>query len=226
VNYYVVVEGSQCEKKVFQKWIPLINSNLEFAPHITKVSDNSFHLVAGYGYPSYFDVIEGAIEDVASSTSPRFDRLIISVDSEDFSKEEKFLEVDQFVKERLDTPQKRSLDIRIVVQHFCFETWALGNRRLMSPNLREQELRDFVDMYDVSKLDPELLPANEKLELNRAQFAERYLRRLIGNSNPQLTYSKANPRYVAEEVFFHRVKGRAEQTPHIGSFKDFMAAFS
>src|SRR5262245_58688133 len=122
MNIYVVVEGRVVEKAVYTVWIPEINNALvPAALPADVVGDNRFIILSGNGYPQYFDTIRAALEDVASSNT--FQRLVICIDSEDMTLEEKRAEVIAFV----EGTEYRHVDYRVVVQHFCFETWALGN---------------------------------------------------------------------------------------------------
>lgn len=117
MNLLVVVEGTVGEKLIYKKWIPLVNPILSFVDTIDLISDNNFTIVAGYGYPNYFKVIEDSIDDVKHSES--INRLVIAIDSEEMSFEEKYDEVLTFVRDK-----QCQASVFIIVQHFCLETWA------------------------------------------------------------------------------------------------------
>ena len=181
MNLYVVVEGIIGERRVYESWIQYASSQLIYVPTIFDIDNNHFSVIAGGGYPNYFDVVESAIEDVNSVGN--IDRLVVSVDSEEMSFEEKLEELTDFVNQ---IPCRAS--IHIVIQHFCLETWALGNKRVGPRNPKSVRLREYKTIYNVLALDPELLPAHPNSSLNRAQFAERYLRALLNDKNRNLTY--------------------------------------
>jgi len=218
VNIYVAVEGV-AEKKVYAKWIPLVNPSLSHARVITDVDVNRYFIVSGGGYPGYFETIEDAIEDLRSL--PQFNRLVIAIDSENMSADDKRREVVEFVEAYGPPP-----DYRVVVQHFCLETWGLGNRRIVSRQPENADLRLCLAMFDVSVEDPELLPALPSESLNRAQFAEKYLRLLFQEKFSGLGYSKNNPRALSHNTYFRRVRERLEDTGHIASFDSFLGAFA
>jgi hypothetical protein len=219
MNVYVVVEGRVVEKAVYTVWIPKVNSALTPAAHIGNVTDNNFLIVSSNGYPAYFETIEAGLADVA--TSGLFDRLVISIDSEDMTLQEKYDEVDDFVR---STPYA-SIDYRIVVQHFCFEAWALGNRKIGSRKPQNQALLKYRRVHNVVTHDPELLPSLPDESLNRSQFAEKYLRLTLNDRNKRLTYSKNNPRVVAHPKYYEQLVNRMADTDHINSFRAFVEAF-
>ncbi len=171
------------------------------------------------GYPGYFEVIENAIHDI--NDNQLFDRLVISVDAEDMSKQEKYNEIFEFI-----CNHHCNVEIHIVVQYFCFETWALGNRKVIrrQPNLLK--LREYKRVFDVRDNDPELLPSKPDENMNRAQFAEKYLRLALNDRHRNLSYSKSDPRALVNSKYFVQVKSRYIETLHIGSFADFLRAFN
>lgn len=185
---------------------------------IFDITDNHFAIIAGGGYPNYFDIIEAAIEDVNSAGN--IDRLVIAIDSEDMSFEEKHREVLDFVRNK-----PCAAPIFIVVQHFCLETWALGNKRVGPRNPRNPALRKYKEVFNVLANHPELLPPYPPAGLNRAQFAEVYLRAMLNDKHKNLSYSKRNPRALLHKTYFTEVKKRFETTGHIASFATFLEAF-
>ena len=217
MNFYVIVEG-KTEKIVYKSWIPLVNPELEYAERISDVNGNNFYLVSGRGYPYYFDMIDDAISDI--NNSGHFHKLVISVDSEDMTCEEKCSEIQEYLRRKQCVS-----DIRIVIQHFCFECWALGNRRVIRRHPTSQRLRTYKQFFNVRVQDPELLPAYPDEELNRAQFAVRYLHATLNERNIRITYSKGAPKYICYHKYFAQVKLRSNDTEHIASFSSFLDAF-
>lgn len=217
MNIYVVVEGL-VERRVYREWIPLVNPNLKQVYDIEAVVLDNFYLISGGGYPQYFDVVEAAIEDVNNFAA--FDRLVISVDSEEFTFDDKYQEIDAFVSARYCR-----VDTRIVIQHFCIETWGLGNRTIVRRNPQLPRLITYRALFDVLDRDPELLPEYPDEELNRSQFAERYLRAALNDRFRNLTYSKSNPQPLLHPAYFGQLESRLNESGHIQSFAGFLAAF-
>jgi hypothetical protein len=218
VNFYVVGEGNITEKQVYRHWIPFANPNLTYVSHISEIRDNNFAIISGGGHPHYLDIIERAIEDV--NVMGNIDRLVIAVDSGELSYEEKKQEVLNY----LARFECRSV-IKLIIQHFCLEVWALGNQVAVSPKPQNGLLREYLRLFNVRIQDPELLPANERESLNREQFAKKYLKHALNDKYKGLTYSISNPKALLHVKYFTRVKQRYEKTSHIQSFENFLDAF-
>jgi hypothetical protein len=218
MNIYIVVEGRITEKLVYKSWIPFVNPLLTQIENPSLFTDNNFLIISGGGYPCYFEVIENAINDINSYKN--IDRLVIAIDSEEQSYQEKYDEINNFI-----VPFHCEFDTQIIIQHFCIEAWALGNRKINTRNVQNEKLRDFKTLYDVYNNDPENLPANGKLNLNRAHFACRYLSLLLQEKNPRLSYSKSNPKALMNELYIKRLKERYIDTNHLKSIDNFFKAF-
>lgn len=218
MNYYLVVEGNVSEKKLYEKWVSYINPDINYVNHISKIQKNNFSIFSGGGYPHYLSIITAAIEDV--NCYSQIDKLVIAVDSEDLSYEEKYNEIEAHV-----TKFKCHAEIKIVIQHYCLETWALGNKVIISKFPHSQRLRNYKEFFNVQINDPALLPSYNEDEMNRSQFAEKYLRCALNEKYKNLTYTKSNPTTLLHPTYFKRVKERYETTNHISSFNDFLLAF-
>ncbi len=217
MNVYLIVEGHG-EKKVYAHWVPLVNPSLTVVNSLDEVQHNNLIIYSGGGYPHYIEVIEAGVEDVV--TNEQLDRLVIAIDSEEMSYKDKRREIEQVVK-----ALGKNLDYKIIVQHFCLETWALGNKTIVSRNPKDIHLRKYRGYFDVLTKDPEFLPGYPADNLNRSQFAAHYLRKLLNEKYKNLTYTKRNPHALLHNKYFERVKIRLQTTGHITSFNDFLAAF-
>jgi hypothetical protein len=219
MRYYIVVEGRCGESIVYPKWISYVNEQLVQKFCIDDIVDNSYYLISGNGFPRYYQVIDNAIEDI--NASGKFDCLVIAVDSEEFSYSEKYEDILTHVGARLV-----SAELKIIIQHPCMETWALGNRVVYRRNPEDEMLRKFLKFYNVRVLDPELLPDYPEKDLNRAQFAFLYLKHILVDRYPHLTYTKSNPNVLLHIKYFEQLKKRLIETKHINSFKVFLQTFS
>ncbi len=218
MNMFVVVEGEIGERRVYEKWIPFVNPKMIWVESIFDISENNFAIIAGGGYPNYFEVIENAIDDVNSvGTVGRF---VIAVDSEEMTFDEKYLEISGFLANK-----KCSASMFIVIQHFCMETWAIGNKRVGPRNPCTEILKKYKNFFNVLTDDPELLPGYPPADLNRAQFAEKYLRAMLNDRYRNLSYSKRNPKALLHKTYFTEVKNRLETMGHLASFSTFLDAF-
>lgn len=217
MNIYVVVEGIT-EFIVYPHWISQINDSLVRVDHPTLVDSDNYYLISGHGYPQIKDMIRAAVLDTNSILN--FDRLVIAIDSEDFEADIRKQEFELLINDL--APR---VEVKFISQHFCFETWALGNVKIAPRNPKSPELKEYKKIFDVTANDPQDLPAHDMLELNRAQFAFQYLKKLINDKGKNLSYQKNNPIHVTHEKFFGEVKNRMLSTPHIRYFQTFLDAF-
>jgi len=188
MNIYCIVEG-ECEKKVYPTWIKHWTNSLQVVDCITQVSNDCVYIISAMGYPRIFEMIRNGITDVNSYGI--FDRLVISVDSEESTYEEKLLEIQNEINKYMC-----NIEVYIIIEHFCLETWALGNQTIIRRNTENPVLQEYMNLYNVTRLDPENLPNYPKEGLNRAQFALKYLHKAINDVYTRLTYSKSNPMYM------------------------------
>lgn len=228
MNIYIVVEGDISEKTVYKEWIPFVNSSLSSVNTITDVTKDNFFIVSGGGYPNYFEVIENGIVDISSIVTDDgnllFDRLVISVDSEDYTMREKSDELEQHIKAILKR-EKLKIDYRLIIQHFCLETWLLGNKRIVGNSIQDPRLKKYIKHFNVSTRDPEHLMPLPQDTSTRAQHAELYLRLLLQEKYRNLTYQKSRPHVVSKQSYFKQLNRRFHDTNHIASFESFLSAF-
>ncbi|MFS2137355.1 hypothetical protein [Duganella sp. Dugasp56] len=216
MNIYWVVEGVSVEPKVYPAWIKEINPNLEQAFSMAEVDANKYYMVSGRGYPQYKEKIIRAVADV--NMMDVFDRLVISVDSEDMSYDEKYIEIENII---LDAGMLKPYSI--IVQECCFESWCLGNRKNVSRNPQSKLLNEYLRFYDVVGEDPSKMPSIDDDIYNKAQFAFKYLSECCKEKGS--FYNKSDPRYVAHARFFFHVRKRFEDTNHVSGMGNFVAAF-
>ncbi len=219
MNIYVIVEGEKATKKIYKTWIPCINKSLSHVDYIHNIQKHNFFILAGYGQPEMMARIEKAVGDVNKIT--QFDRLVIAIDSEDVEPREKKIEVSA----RVDRIGSR-VEVKYVIQHFCLETWLLGNKATFRKKTRDPELIKYMALFDVRTNDPALLPNDTKQSWNRSQFAFQYLRAGIRDIyDGRKSYTKRNPGPAATVNYFDLVKKRCLDEKHILSFHGFLDAF-
>ncbi len=217
MNVYTLVEGLRVEPYVYAKWIPAINPNLRQVQSLHELRNNNFIIFSGGGYPSYLKMIGNAVADL--NNIPSIDRLVVGVDSEEMTRINKLNEIDNAIKSHHPTKP-----YHIVVQHYCFETWCLGNRKIAPKPHCTGELRNLKSFFDVSTQDPEQMPSQFPQELGRSAFAFQYLRKCMQDRG--ITYSKRNPAYVAHPTYFYQIRQRQSDTGHIDSILPLIHAFT
>lgn len=219
MNVYCLVEGKVTEKQVYSSWIPLVNPALSVVNFVQDVVDNDVYIVSGEGMPQLFSRIESSVRDM--DAFPVFDRFVISLDSEEMDCAAKLVELMAHVHAAAP-----SVPVYPIVQHYCFETWALGHRKIAKKPSMLPRLSAFKKHYDVATDDPSEMTSIDAARFNRAEFSNVYLRLLLNNQHKNLTYSKSDPSAVCHPKYFEHVRKRQEETGHIGSFNAFLSAFS
>jgi len=219
MKYYIVVEGKCGERKVYPAWLSYLNKSLVQTFDITDKSPDTYYLVSGNGYPHYFRIIDNAINDVNQTAN--FDFLIVAVDSEENSLHDKYNEIYNYINGKLTSSQ-----FKIIIQHPCLETWALGNQIVFRRHPHDEKLRQYIKFFDVRTKDSSFLPAFPPENLNRAQFAFSYLKTILSERYKNLIYTKSNPKVIMNEKYFEQIRKRYNDTGHIASFQSFLSAFS
>ena len=219
MNVYCLVEGRVTEKQVYASWIPLVNPALTIVRLVQDVVKDNVFIVSGEGMPQLYSRIAASVKDMGDF--PVFDRFVISLDSEDMDAEAKLNELMVHVQAAGPT-----VPVHPIVQHYCFESWALGHRKIAKKPSTLPRLSNFKKHYEVEVRDPSEMPSIDPTRYNRAEFSQLYLRLVLNNQHKNLTYSKSNPSAVCHSKFFQQVRARVADTGHIGSFQQFLSAFS
>lgn len=216
MRLYIVVEG-EAELRVLPRWLRFVDPNLTRVNSPALLTEGAFYLISGGGYPNYLRVVANAAED--TRLLGVVDRLVVVGDAEEEEVLERRAELEAAVGQL-----PPHVELRVVVENCCFESWALGNRRVCTRNIQNPLLRQFRAYYDVQREDPELMETLDPEKWNRAQFACRYLAVLL--QEKQAVYSKQNPWYLTHRNYFYALQQRTDQTSHIASFGEFVRAVS
>ena len=197
----------------------MVNAQLKSIDYLDQYSKDNFYIFFGKGQPAFWERVGRAVEDVHQIKG--IDRLVIGFDSEDKSCDEKLSEA----KEYVDSLACK-VEVRFIVQHFCIETWLLGNRDIFRKKANNKELREYYTRFNIRDGDPEDLPDYRAKSMNRAQFAYDYLRLGIRDTyGSERYYTKSNPGIALEEQYFNKIMHRHLNFKHIKSFKGFLDAF-
>jgi hypothetical protein len=218
MNYYILTEGD-VESKVYPFWIKWANPALTQVFDLSLIQNNNFILFSGKGYPHFKDhMIPAAIEDV--NANPNFDKLIIISDSEESTYDEKFQEFTNFVNQY----QSRVVT-EIIIQHFCIECWGLSNQVIIRRHPQNPQLIRYLQFHSVVNKDPELLTYYPPEDIERVEFAYKYLHKAINDRYSSLTYSKHNPMILTQNGYIDQIFNRHNNSNHIQSFKKFIEVF-
>jgi hypothetical protein len=231
VNLLFLVEGGKTEPKVYKAWLQHLFPSLTFVVRPEDMTMNTYRIIAGNGYPSMVDRqnnnsevsrLEACLIDIEKFGN--VNHFFICIDSEEHSYTARFHEL----KSKLDDLKSgynidsSKTEIHIIIQHCCFETWALGNAEI--PNEYSSigsspVLSEFQAYYDVLVNDPEEMSSFPPGHIFRtkAKFHERYLKEYLKEFG--LSYSKKDPKVVADKKYLDALKKRCESMNHLSSLK-------
>jgi hypothetical protein len=231
VNLLFLVEGGKTEPKVYKAWLQHLFPSLTFVVRPEDMTMNTYRIIAGNGYPSMVDRqnnnsevsrLEACLIDIEKFGN--VNHFFICIDSEEHSYTARFHEL----KSKLDDLKSgynidsSKTEIHIIIQHCCFETWALGNAEI--PNEYSSigsspVLSEFQAYYDILVNDPEEMSSFPPGHIFRtkAKFHERYLKEYLKEFG--LSYSKKDPKVVADKKYLDALKKRCESMNHLSSLK-------
>lgn len=207
MNVYFLVEG-KTERKVYPKWLSSLVPDLKRVDNPVDVDLNNYYLISGGGYPSLLN--NHLIDSVADVNNVgRFDLLVLVIDTDDQSTDEKIAEVKQFVKD--NNIKLEACRLVIVPQVICMETWFLGNNKIYPRVSPTAECSSFANHYNISKYDPELMKKPSSHIGSNADFHYEYLKVILKSKN--IRYSKNHPQEVHEAHYINELKNRIKSDP-------------
>lgn len=219
MNLYFLVEG-KTERKLYPSWLEILLPSYEEVDFALEAKDDNYFLISGDGYPRLLDItLPDAVAEINECLN--YDFLILVIDADEVSVEERTNEVSQHV-EALEA-SLHNCQIKIVVQNCCLESWLLGNRKVFSRNPQDAELRKHIQHYNVSLNDPELMEASSDFIHSRAAYHLKYLKQMFRERSPKISYSKKRPGDCAEDYYLRELINRTAATPsHLLTFQDFI----
>ncbi len=230
MNLLFLVEGEKTEPKVYKAWLKHLFPDLIFVNCPEDMMGNTCRIIAGNGYPNMVSKpknssapsrLEACLMDIKNFNN--VDHFFFCVDSEN-SYSERFNEV-QSILEILKSDHKiddSKTEIHLIIQHCCFETWALGNAEISQKYARIKTSTtwlDFQNHYNILLNDPEKLgdfPAGYTFR-NKATLHRKYLE--IYLSEFGLSYRKKDPKIVAEKQYLEALQKRCKTTDHLSSLR-------
>jgi hypothetical protein len=214
------VEGKKTEPQIYPKWLK------HLAPHLSQVnfSDeanvNNYYIISGKGSPRILTV-ELANSVIEINALGHYDWLILVIDADDMTVQEKIAEVEQFITTE-NIALNSSCHLQIVTQKCCMETWFLGNNKIFPRNSDNADFINHSQFYDISQQDPELMTKPEWFNNGSISiYHEAYLRKMLAEKH--IRYSKSNPNEVGEKHYLEQLQKRVKETNHLPSLKNFLS---
>jgi hypothetical protein len=215
MNIYVLVEGISTEYKVYPKWFSHIIEGIEVLENFIDATSekNGLYIISGNGYPSILNHIKNSIEDINETNT--YDHFFIIVDSDEVDMKERKAEILESVSEHGPV----NATVKVIVQCRCFETWVLGNQRIISRRSESKELNSYIGYYDVINKNPEFMGDYNSSDYTHSQFHTKYAKTALSEKN--IPYRKNSPGAVCEKHYFEMLATRIDNTNHLESFADF-----
>ncbi|MCP4003850.1 MAG: hypothetical protein GY725_06605 [bacterium] len=223
MKLYFLLEGQRTEPRLYRRWLEHALPDLHRVWDASELTDGSFVLESAGGYPGILDRIQDSVEGVISA-GVRLDQFFVCLDADEESYHERYARASRFLQ-----AQSPPFPFTVIVQHCCIETWLLGDRSLLRPPPKTEELRALRAHYDVRRDDPEAMPAPEGYA-TRAQFHYDYLKavvrdRNVGRTREIFRYSKRHVGYFGQPSHFRALVERRNDTGHLESFGHLLTAW-
>jgi len=236
MNFYFVFEG-KTESIVYREWFAVLLPHLSEVGSFDSVHKNNYYYESDMGIPDCYNVVANAIQEI--NEVPKYDYLVLCLDADRYSVEERKEVSFHYIEDRLNDPIKKyayqklpdNCQLVILVQKVCLETWFLGNRTFFVRNPHSELLKEYVKYFDVSSNNPEDL-ANEFVQnetgtaqifgySTKALFHEGYLREIFKERLKGIGYNKSRPREVQSKPYLEQLIARIMDNPnHLLSFRE------
>jgi len=213
MNLYFILEGEKTEIHLYPKWISYILPNYIRVDFESQIENNNYYIFSGGGIPSIYNHTVNAIKNI--NDNPIVDKLIVCLDGEEIGVEERIKEIKDFINES-GVILNGSCNLEFVVQNICIETWFLGNRKIVKKVPESLLLRGFLDYYNVTEEDPEVMD-RMPIYRNKAHFHYLYFKEIL--KEHKLFYKKSQPKIVMERTFFNELEKRVKDTDHLPTLK-------
>lgn len=221
MNLFFLVAGERTEPKIYKKWVEHTFPYFTFVNDIREITTNCYSIFTGGGYPKIFmddpSPLEICLTNLHNHGS--IDHFFICIDSEEENYQTRLQEVEtELTTVRNQFGIQTSFQTYIIVQHCCIETWLLGNTKMLSKKPQNQTLVEFKQFYDVSMSDPEVMecPAGY---LTKVSFHLEYLKEMLRERHPKLTYTKKYPGPTTEKYYLDALRKRCTKTGHLSSLQ-------
>lgn len=220
MNYYFLLEDEKSLLKVLPFWLKYMGFGCIRVPDISQVKNNNYILQSGQGVTQLITKVLFDTIDTIQRSSNRIDKLVIILDSESVSVEQRKQEVTDKIKEKYDLVML-SFEIVIIVCNHCFETWLLGKPGLYPDSVgSDSHFYQYYNNYNIESCDPEnMLPPSNSTD-TIAQYHFHYFHDLM--LYRKMRYTKKKPEIVAKEDYFNGLCQRTKTTGHIPSFKQLL----
>jgi hypothetical protein len=220
VNIYLLVEGRNTERIVYSNWLVNSLENHVIADEFDNLNGRSIFCFSGEGFPSVLDrALPKAVLDIRGVGA--YDALVVVFDCDDAEVEVLREHALRIIAGVGGLPPH--VDLVLVIQKRCIESWLLGNRRFIPRIAQSSDLVDCKRFYDVTTNCPEEMGAPSKFSGSASAFHLHYLRAAFRERG--LIYSKSRPSDAANIAYLRelRIRNREGDLRGMDSFFEFLA---
>lgn len=215
MNLYFLVEGRNCERKLYPLWLAHLLPKYSKVDRYLDATNNNYYLISGQGYPRLLTTtLPNAIDEIVDSGA--YDFLIIVLDADDDSVDKRIA----IAKSHLVGLNLGKCQPKIIVQNCCVESWLLGNRQVFKRQPQNTQLSQYIKFYSVYKDDPELMDKPQNVA-SKAAFHKRYLKLMLAERT--IRYSENQPKVVGEAGYLSALQARITDKPtHLQTLQTFL----
>lgn len=223
MNLYFLVEG-MTEKRVYPLWIRARIPQLTEVKRADQVVHNQFYCFSSGGFPSILQDIAPAVEEIHDIG--RYDYLVIVLDADELTREERMQEVQEvFKRQHLTLGQVK---LQVTIQNRCFETWCMGNRAFYRQiDQTYKAWKPCQSFYDCHTRDPEQMTRdpNHGRCHTISQYHAHYLKQLFAANQVPYTKGRRAGGIVGTADYLKQLYQRVHETKHqysLGNFLSFL----
>lgn len=221
MNYYFLLEDEKSFIKVFPLWLEHMGIEWRRVADIKDIEENTYVLQSGQGVTRLVTKILFDTIDTIMENPGKIDKLVVILDAEEISVEEREQQVYEKIKEKYNL-EELSFEIVVFVCNHCFETWLLGSENIYpSEEVDENSFfYPYYKHYNINTLDPENMPVPNCIDETIAQYHFHYLHELFRYK--KIRYTKKRPTYVTTKSYFEGIVKRVKNTGHVKTFQKFV----
>jgi len=224
VNLFFLVEGRRTEPRVYNSWVKHTFPQLRRVKYAVDADTDCYCIFSGNGFPAYRRRLRSALEEIGDH--PAIDHFFLCVDSEETNYEKRVAEEQRVMAELAEETslfeKNPRVELHLIVQRCCIETWFLGNRKMMNEMPTSSALAEMKRFYDVCENDPELMGKPDGY-ITRMSYHLAYLKEMLREQRKN--YSKELPGVVKERDYLDALRERCTTTGHLGSLSALLSVW-
>lgn len=214
MNFYMLVEGSKTEMRIYPEWFKVLLPEYTRVATMDKIKENTYVLESGFGIPNIYNHIDRAAKTLCLSNE--VDYFIICIDLEE--------ELESYINQRIDdilNAYQGQLQAKkiLILQKQCIETWFLGNAAIY-PKEISSYFQEYDNFYNVAINDPEEMLKPENFKGSIGNYHLRYLAALFRCN--KMNYGKSSTKMVEKAEYLQELIKRTTHSKHLSRFNELL----